>query len=429
MRTMKKSFLGLLWIPGLFFSTSLLAYPLDGMKYTGIERLEGYRLVQQGQVPGHRLPPGALLKTPEVDIRLLSRRDMTLPAVDSKFSKQVGSILGKQGGDYSIAILDLSDPDNPVYGEYRAGMRFNPGSIGKIAVAIGIFQALADIYPDDIEARERVLRSRIITADDFIRRDSHKVPFWNPQTGKLTHRRLQTGDQGTLWTYLDWMLSASSNAAASMLMKELMLLRHFGQRYPVSTAEEAAYFSKTSRNVLGEVLERALEDGVKGSGLNPAEFRQGKFFTSEGKRRVPGPSSHATPRELLRFLFHLEQGKVVDRFSSREIKRLLYMTQRRIRYASSPALADAAVYFKSGSLYRCREEEGFECGKYQGNVLNLLNSVAIVEAPAGDRQLFYMVVITTNILKKNAAVLHQSLGTWLHRLIEQRHVRGGGLKN
>ncbi len=65
-------------------------------------------------------------------------------------------------------------------------------------------------------------------------------------------------------------------------------------------------------------------------------------------------------------------------------KRLIYMTQRRIRYASSPALNDAAVYFKSGSLYRCKPEEGFVCRKYEGNVENLMNSVAIVESPAGE---------------------------------------------
>jgi hypothetical protein len=53
----------------------------------------------------------------------------------------------------------------------------------------------------------------------------------------------------------------------------------------------------------------------------------------------------------MRFMVKLEQGKLIDTFSSREIKRLIYMTQGRIRYASSPALYSAAVYYKSGSLY------------------------------------------------------------------------------
>ena len=116
----------------------------------------------------------------------------------------------------------------------------------------------------------------------------------------------------------------------------------------------------------------------------------------------------------------LEQGKLVDHWSSLELKRLLYMTQRRIRYASSPALNDAAVFFKSGSLYRCRPEEGFVCRKYQGNVENLMNSVAIVESPAGEPRLFYMVAITSDVKKKNSAAEHQALASRLHALLKER---------
>ena len=41
------------------------------------------------------------------------------------------------------------------------------------------------------------------------------------------------------------------------------------------------------------------------------------------------------------------------------------------------------VYFKSGALYGCEPEPDFVCKKYHGNVRNFMNSVAIVEAPAG----------------------------------------------
>jgi hypothetical protein len=143
---------------------------------------------------------------------------------------------------------------------------------------------------------------------------------------------------------------------------------------------------------------------------------------------VPTGGSRATSKAFLEILIKLEQGKIVDEFSSREIKRLLYMTQKRIRYASSPALKDAAVYFKSGSLYRCKEEPGFVCQKYKGNVLNLLNSVVIVEdTTEGGEDLYYMAVVTSNILRVNAAVGHQSLGTWIHRLMQRRH--GGVQQN
>ncbi len=89
----------------------------------------------------------------------------------------------------------------------------------------------------------------------------------------------------------------------------------------------------------------------------------------------------------MKLLLRIEQGKLIDEFSSREIKRLLYMTQRRIRYASHPALNDSAVYFKSGSLYSCQPEPGFTCGKYKGNKRNSLASVAIIETAQEGRDL------------------------------------------
>jgi hypothetical protein len=117
----------------------------------------------------------------------------------------------------------------------------------------------------------------------------------------------------------------------------------------------------------------------------------------------------------------MEQGRLVDDFSSREIKRLLYMTERRIRYASSPALADSAVYFKSGSLYSCKEEPGFVCKKYRGNKKNYMNSIAVVETPAGVHRLFYLSTLISNVLYKNSAVEHQTLATYIHRNIEAAH--------
>lgn len=413
----------------LIFQPLVSAYPIDGTVSTGIERLEGYQWAQINKVSSRMLPRGARLSTAEVDLRLTSRPELVLPAVDPTFTADLVALLQElsqgQADDFGIAVLDLSDIEHPVYAEHRADIRFNPGSVGKLGVAMGVFQALARAYPDDIDARRRVLRESQVVADAFIRHDHHKVPLWDPRAQRLYSRKLREGDTGNLWTYLDWMLSASSNAAASMTIKHMMLLSQFGREYPPGRDKEQHYFKHTPRAELGKVLARAFRDGVDASGMDSKNFRQGKFFTATAKRRVPGQVSYATPRELIRFLLHLEQGKVVDSFSSREIKRLLYMTQRRIRYASSPALYGAAVYFKSGSYYRCRSEADFKCGKYRGNALNLLNSVAIIESPAGKPGgLFYMVVITSNVLKDNAALLHQDFGTRLHRLIEQRHAAG-----
>ena len=127
----------------------------------------------------------------------------------------------------------------------------------------------------------------------------------------------------------------------------------------------------------------------------------------------------------MEFLLLLEQGKLVDPWSSRTLKRLLYMTERRIRYASAPVLRDAAVYFKSGSLYNCVEEEGFKCGAYRGNKRNFMNSVAIVESGEGPDRIHYMVTLISNVLRENSALAHQSLGEQIHKLMLQRRSTPG----
>ena len=408
--------LGLLY---LVISSSGWSYPLNGYGYTGIARLEGYRLAMEGRVRAPKQPPGALLATRQVDLRLLERSDLGIPDTDPQFTASVRELLGEEADRFAVAVLDLTNPAQPRYAAHQASLRANPGSVGKILVALGIFQALADIYPDNIDARLNILRNTMVTADEFIQSDHHVVPVWQPGESRVRYLKIQIGDQASLWTYLDWMLSASSNAAASMVIKHLMLLVHYGPAYPVSEAEAQQFFKTSSKKKLAALLSRSLQDPVVRNGLDLDQLRQGSFFTRKGKQLVPGTTSHATPQELLRWLVKLEQGKLVDVFSSREIKRLLYMTQRRIRYASSPALDDAAVYFKSGSLYKCKPEPGFECKKYHGNVTNMLNSVAIIEAPAAKRRLYYMVVVMSNVLRENSAVVHQTLATRIHRMLEK----------
>jgi hypothetical protein len=407
----------LLLLPGLCF-----AYPLDAYPETGIRRIEAARLAVFGKMRGLRQPPGGLLPADLVDLRLLDHPNLNLPEPDPEFSARIFHLLGDKADRYGIAVLDLSDPEHPRYAEHRADYRQNVGSVGKIAAAVAVFQVLADLYPQDIETRKRLLREIVVTADEFIQKDHHKVRIWNPDTGTLLIRRLQQGDRGSLWEYLDWTLSASSNAAASMVMKTAMLLRHFGRDFPVSNDRADRFFKETPRKQLRQLYEQTFLDPLRRNGLNLQQFRQGSFFTRYGKQRVPtGLNSYGTAKELLRLLLLMEQGRLVDVFSSREIKRLLYTTERRIRYASSPALGDSAVYFKSGSLYSCKSEAGFTCKKYQGNVKNYMNSVAIVETPAGMNRLFYLSTLISNVLYQNAAVDHQILSTHIHRMIEAYH--------
>ena len=406
----------------LFASTGvLMAYPLDGYEETGIRRVEGARLANEGLAKGGSQPPGAMLTTEQVDLRLLDK-DIALPPVDPAFTAQIVALLGENADRYGVAVLDLSDLDNPRYAEHRGDYRQNVGSVGKLLAALGLFQALADAWPDDLDRRKAVLHDTVMTADDFAHSDHHTIRLFNVETRELIRRTMEDGDQGSLWEYLDWMLSVSSNSAAAMIMRDAMLLRQFGKDYPVSEEQIRTFFTTTSSSELTRLFQQTFWEPVTRNGFSLDQIRQGSFFTRQGKANVVGGgNSYATARTLMEFLLKMEEGVLVDEWSSRQLKRLLYMTERRIRYASSPALKEAAVYFKSGSLYKCQQEEGFKCTAYHGNVMNYMNSVAIVEQEVDGVKLQYMVIVISNVLRENSAVEHQTLGTRIHQLIKKAH--------
>jgi len=200
-----------------------------------------------------------------------------------------------------------------------------------------------------------------------------------------------------------------------------VLLTHFGADYPVSPEVAAKFFADTPKSKLSSIYTEAIQTPLTRNGLDVKKLRQGSFFTQEGKQRIPGTNSAATPLELLRYIVAMEKGTLVDPYSSLAIKRLIYLSEGRIRYASSPALRRAALYFKSGSLYSCKEEPGFECGKYKGNVRNYLNSVTMVETDEPGRRLQYIVVLLSNVLRKDSAQIHKQLATDIHELMERDH--------
>ncbi len=51
-----------------------------------------------------------------------------------------------------------------------------------------------------------------------------------------------------------------------------------------------------------------------------------------------------------------------------------------------------------------------------------MNSVAIVEHPAGERRLYYMVTIVSNVLRKNSGTVHLELATRIQKLVESLHL-------
>ncbi len=393
------------------------AYPLDQTERTGIRRLE---VAREAQSAKPSLPAGARLAGSAVSSPRLAMGE--LPAADPALSAALKAALGEQAENYGVALLDLSNPRQPVYAAHQGDYQANVGSVGKVLVMLAWLQTLADLYPDDIAARERILRDTRIVADEYIVSDEHKVPIIDAASGRLQSRPIRQGDAGNLWEYLDWMLSASSNAAASMAMKELAAIQHFGRDYPAEQGPRDALLRGLTAHQRGQLLLAALLPPLRRNGLDPERLRQGSLFTGAGKARISGTNSTATPRELVRMLGLIESGRFVDAWSSDEAKRLLYMTQRRIRYASHPVLHPAAVYFKSGSLYSCAPEPGFVCRKYMGNKQNRLASVALIEYPAGQPALRYAVAVMSNVLRVNSAVAHQTLALRIHRLVEARHL-------
>ena len=406
---------------GTIAATGARAYPLDEYEETGITRLQAYWLAKQSILELGILTKGAFWPSSAIGLRMTSEPGFELPVPNVELTETLRSILGADAKRYGVSLLDFTDPKAPVFAEINGSQQQNPGSVGKMMVLLAWFQALADTYPDDIDARFRIMADTQITANAFIRNDHHKVPFWQPGDPKVVRRPIEEGDVGNLWTFFDWTASASSNAAASMMMSQIILLKAFGTAYPPTEAEATAYFEQTPKSELSKLFMDAMQTPLTRNGLDVKQLRQGGFFSREGKKRVPGTNSTATSHQLLKYIMLMEQGKLVDPWSSLEIKKLLYLTDGRIRYASSHVLNDSAVYYKSGSFYSCRPRKCAE--KYHGSSYNFMNSVAVVETEAtpGKRQLRYVVVVLSNVLKKNSAELHRDMAAEIHRIIKQLH--------
>ncbi len=403
--------------------TTMNYYPIDGYALTGIKRLKRLELIKSGEIKDvATLPPGALKSYSEIELNLLSRsKDSVddLLVTDADFQKEISGLFRGLDKSYSLTVLDISDVDNIRYAERNETSGYQPGSVGKIAVLNGLFTQLANIYPDSWESRTALLRDKSVKAGVWGLTDEHTIPIYNIETKKLVKRQVIASDVFTLYEWADHMMSVSNNGAASILWREVLLMAAFGKDYPALTQEEAdAYFKNTPRKELTDLGNDVVNLPLRTLGITSDEWRLGSFFTKGANTYVGDKGgSIGTPIGLMKFLIQLEQGNVVDRASSLEMKRLMYMTDRRIRYAQSPVLKEAAVYFKSGSLYKCDRSKGEACGKYMGNVSNFMNSVAIIEHPDNCR---YMVVLMTNVLRKNSATDHMMLASSIDKIVRKK---------
>jgi hypothetical protein len=406
---------------GLVASTAG-AYPLDGAELLGIRRLWGYQ-AKQARKWGSKLPPGALLRSDQIRLHLKEHPDLDVDGhpPDPALQGALEAMLSRRDPSYSVAVLDITDPAAPAWAVVRGDRTQVPGSVGKIGILIGFFDALARAFPD-LEKRMDLLTTHGVKATDWAVGDRHTVPKWDPKANRNRHRVIQKGELYSLAEWVDHMVSVSANSAASTVWKEAMLLRRFGAEYPPTLQQEAEFFSKTSRKELQTRSLQVIEDPLRAAGIRAAQFRQGTMFTRHGKKVVPGVRSFASPVGLVRILVRLEQGRLVDEWSSQLMKRFLYFTKRRVRYAFAPELKHAAVYFKSGSMYGCKPEPGYNCTKFKGNRMNIMNSVAIVESPAGagEDPRVYLVALISNRLKVNAAWEHSRIAAAIEQAIRKR---------
>jgi hypothetical protein len=417
----KKTFILLLLLVLGMAPKRSISYPIDGYDISGIRRLRYLQMVQNGDLQGKLPAPGGLLSIDDIRLNLLGARGdslSTLPAVNAKLQQSIDAMFPNMHESYSITLLDITPGRVMRYACRQEKKHFQPGSVGKLVVIAGLFNELKRIYPDSFEKRQELLRTRFVKGGKWALYDEHTVPFFDVETKKYSHRTIHENDVFSLYEWADHMLSASNNGAASVVWREIILMHEFGKDY-ISLTEERAneYFSATPRSRLMELAVQVVNQPLTEAGVMEDEWRLGSMFTGEAKKIIPGSGgSSASPYGLMKYLIALESGKMVDLESSLEIKRLLYMTATRIRYASSGSLASAAVYFKSGSLYQCKEEEGYTCQKYMGNVNNYMNSVIIVEHPDGTT---YMVALMSNVLKKNSAADHNALASKIERAIRK----------
>ncbi len=393
----------------------LSAYPLDGEE-SGIRRLQGYLLAQD--TPGQpKLWPGQLLGGDEISLILkdYSGPDFDELPEDADLASFLATTLRNRDPSYSMVLVDMTNPDNIRWAGLRPDVKQNAGSVGKLICMAALFHALAEAFPDP-EDRARVLRESVSTAGSWVSNESHKVPKWNEQLQRNVHSIIVPTDEFRLSEWLDHAISASANGAGSIIWREAMLIRHFGAEYPKSFEESEQFFKETPKMKLAELAQAVVTEPLAAAGIDINNLQQGSFWTANSKNKVPGRISFATPRELARFVFRIEEGRMVDEWSSLQMKKYMYLTKRRYRYSYAPELGSSAVFFKSGSLYSCKPEEGFRCDKYMGNDRNMMNSVAVVEG-IGESEPHYMAVLMSNVLKFNSAWDHSRIAAAVHETL------------
>jgi len=388
----------------------ILSYPIDGFESTGIKRLYQIKKMKDEGQHYTRIPAGAYKKLEDIKLNLenISTDSIEDLLIENKeFSSKINRIVPNAG--YSVAVMDMTDANNLRYASSRENVGYQPGSVGKLAVLNAVFTELAKICPN-WEERQMYLKDIKVSSRYWGTGDHHTIPVYDIEKDRLIKRQVISSDVFSLYEWLDHMVSVSNNGAASVMYREAMLMRAFGTNYFTLDEEKAEnFFKETRRDSLTNLANIVVNEPLRKLGITEDEWRLGGLFTRPAGKYVGRKGgSIGTPKGLMKFLVKLEQGKVVDKASSLEMKRIMYLTDRRIRYAASPRLDSAAVYFKSGSFYKCDRTKNPNCKSYAGNVFNYMNSVITVEHDNGVK---YIVCLMSNVLNKNSAGAHMYMAS------------------
>jgi hypothetical protein len=365
-------------------SSVAYAYPIDEGERTGIRRLKWHYNVEFNGARGRKLDPGGMWPGEQIQLKMMGSkkaRDFDLTPEtqkDPQLQNALEKILKKWAWRrYHIAILDITDPENPRFAGVQENVSQTPGSVAKVLVGAAMLNELKKRFPNDISKREEILRTHKVTADDWSRSDSHEVPFiLDEENTVASYRRIHTGHTFTLWEWMDHALSASNNSAASTTWREATLMRLLGDEYPPEKYDKDLW-ARWDRDQMTEASFATVNEPLLDVGMDPEVFRLRLYFTSGANRYIHSKSCGLTPFALIRWMLKVEQGKIVDEWSSRELKKMLYLTRRRVRYLYYNTLDPYGAFFKSGSLYRFSEKA--ERIQYQGDIVNVLNALIEID--------------------------------------------------
>ena len=299
----------------------LSAYPLDGYEESGIRRLQGYLLDQT--TPGAaKLWAGQLQGSADIDLILKNYTGPDFDALpeDPDLAGFLAKTLRNRDPSYSMVLIDMTNPDNIRWAGLRPDVKQNAGSVGKLICMAALFHALAEAFPDT-EDRARVLRESVSPAGTWVSNEIHKVPKWDEKSRRNFHSIIVPSDEFRLSEWLDHAISASANGAGSIIWREAMLIRHFGAEYPKSFEESERFFKETPKKELAELAQALVTEPLAAAGIDTTSLQQGSFWTTNSKNKVPGRISFATSRELARLVFRIEEGRLVDSWSSLQMKK------------------------------------------------------------------------------------------------------------